>query len=89
MDIKVFMKVLKEGWIVGVGFDVYEEELYYNEELFSLKNVVLVLYIGSVIYGVREGMVELVVRNFIVFKNGEVFLIFVNKEVVKVRKFGF
>ncbi len=82
---------MKEGgWIAGgAGLDVYEEEPYYNEELFSLKNVVLAPHIGSATYGAREGMAELVARNLIAFKNGEVPPTLVNKEVVKVRKPGF
>lgn len=68
--------------------DVFEEEPYYNEELFSLDNVVLAPHIGSDTYGAREAMAELVARNLIVFKNGEVPPTLVNREVLNVRKLG-
>ncbi|CAD5244548.1 Glyoxylate reductase [Thermococcus camini] len=89
VDTEALVKALKEGWIAGAGLDVYEEEPYYNEELFSFDNVVLAPHIGSATYGAREGMAELVARNLIAFKNGEVPPTLVNKEVVKVRKPGF
>ncbi len=89
VDTEALIKALREGWIAGAGLDVYEEEPYYNEELFSLKNVVLAPHIGSATYGAREGMAELVARNLIAFKNGEVPPTLVNKEVVDVRKPGF
>ena len=89
VDTEALVKALKEGWIAGAGLDVYEEEPYYNEELFSLDNVVLAPHIGSATFGAREGMAELVARNLIAFKKGEVPPTLVNKEVVKVRKPGF
>ncbi len=89
VDTEALIKALKEGWIAGAGLDVFEEEPYYNEELFSLKNVVLAPHIGSATFGAREGMAELVARNLIAFKNGEVPPTLVNKEVVKVKKPGF
>ena len=89
VDTKALVKALKEGWIAGAGLDVYEEEPYYNEELFKLKNVVLAPHIGSATFGAREGMAELVARNLIAFKNGQLPPTLVNKEVVKVRKPGF
>ena len=89
VDTEALVKALKEGWIAGAGLDVYEEEPYYNEELFKLKNVVLAPHIGSATFGAREGMAELVARNLIAFKNGQLPPTLVNKEVVKVRKPGF
>ena len=89
VDTEALIKALKEGWIAGAGLDVFEEEPYYNEELFSLKNVVLAPHIGSATFGAREGMAELVARNLIAFKNGEVPPTLVNKEVVKVKEPGF
>ncbi|ACS34369.1 glyoxylate reductase [Thermococcus gammatolerans] len=89
VDTEALIKALKEGWIAGAGLDVFEEEPYYNEELFSLKNVILAPHIGSATFGAREGMAELVARNLIAFKNGEVPPTLVNKEVVKVKKPGF
>ncbi|WP_297419031.1 glyoxylate reductase [Thermococcus sp.] len=89
VDTEVLVKALKEGWIAAAGLDVFEEEPYYHEELFKLKNVVLAPHIGSATYGARECMAELVARNLIAFKNGEVPPTLVNGEVVKVRKPGF
>ncbi|CAB50351.1 glyoxylate reductase [Pyrococcus abyssi] len=89
IDTKALIKALKEGWIAGAGLDVYEEEPYYNEELFSLDNVVLTPHIGSATFGAREGMAKLVAENLIAFKRGEVPPTLVNREVLKVRKPGF
>ena len=89
VDTEALIKALKEGWIAGAGLDVYEEEPYYNEELFGLDNVVLAPHIGSATFGAREGMAELVARNLITFKNGEIPPTLVNREVLKVRKPGF
>ena len=89
VDTEALVKALREGWIAGAGLDVFEEEPYYHEELFRLKNVVLAPHIGSATHGAREGMAELVARNLIAFKNGEVPPTLVNKEVVKVRTPGF
>ncbi len=89
VDTEALVKALKEGWIAGAGLDVFEKEPYYHEELFKLKNVVLAPHIGSATFGAREGMAELVARNLIAFKNGEVPPTLVNGEVVNVRKPGF
>ena len=89
VDTNALIKALREGWIAGAGLDVYEKEPYYNEELFSLKTVVLAPHIGSATFGAREGMAELVARNLIAFKKGEVPPTLVNREVLKVREPGF
>ncbi|WP_288073475.1 glyoxylate reductase [Pyrococcus sp.] len=89
VDTKALIRALKEGWIAGAGLDVFEEEPYYNEELFSLANVVLTPHIGSATFEAREAMAELVARNLIAFKRGEVPPTLVNKEVIKIRKPGF
>ena len=89
VDTEALVRALKEGWIAGAGLDVYEEEPYYNEELFSLNNVVLAPHIGSATFGAREGMAELVARNLIAFKSGEVPPTLVNREVLSIRKPGF
>ncbi len=89
VDTNALVKALKNGWIAGAGLDVYEEEPYYHEELFSLDNVVLAPHIGSATHGAREGMAELVARNLIAFRNGQIPPTFVNREVVNVRKPGF
>lgn len=89
VDTKALIRALREGWIAGAGLDVFEEEPYYNEELFSLKNVVLAPHLGSATHGAREGMAELVARNLIAFKNGEIPPTLVNREVLNVRRPGF
>ncbi|MPW39792.1 D-glycerate dehydrogenase [Thermococcus sp. 101 C5] len=89
VDTNALIKALKEGWIAGAGLDVFEEEPYYNEELFKLKNVVLAPHIGSATHEAREGMAELVAKNLIAFAKGEIPPNIVNKEVVKIRKPGF
>ena len=89
VDTEALVKALKEGWIAGAGLDVFEEEPYYHEELFKLKNVLLAPHIGSATFGAREGMAELVAKNLIAFKNGEVPPTLVNREVVNIRKPGF
>ncbi|NJE08005.1 D-glycerate dehydrogenase [Thermococcus sp. M39] len=89
VDTKALIKALEEGWIAGAGLDVFEEEPYYNEELFKLKNVTLAPHIGSATYGARYAMAELVARNLIAFAKGEVPPTLVNREVLNVRKPGF
>ncbi|AEH24615.1 glyoxylate reductase [Pyrococcus yayanosii] len=89
VDTKALIRALKEGWIAAAGLDVFEEEPYYDEELFALDNVVLTPHIGSATFGAREGMAELVAKNLIAFKNGEVPPTLVNREVLKVRRPGF
>ncbi len=89
VDTKALIKALEEGWIAGAGLDVFEEEPYYNEELFRLRNVTLAPHIGSATYGARYAMAELVARNLIAFAKGEVPPTLVNREVLNVRKPGF
>ena len=89
VDTKALVKALKEGWIAGAGLDVFEEEPYYNRELFSLKNVVLAPHIGSATYEAREGMARLVAENLIAFAKGEIPPNLINMEVIKIRKPGF
>ncbi|MBO8175780.1 MAG: D-glycerate dehydrogenase [Thermococcus sp.] len=89
VDAKALIKALEEGWIAGAGLDVFEEEPYYDEELFKLKNVTLAPHIGSATYGARYAMAELVARNLIAFAKGEVPPTLVNREVLNVRKPGF
>ncbi len=89
IDTNALVKALREGWIAGAGLDVFEEEPYYNKELFRLRNVVLAPHIASATYGARNAMAELVARNLIAFAMGEIPPTLVNKDVVNVRKPGF
>ena len=89
VDTKALVKALKEGWIAGAGLDVFEEEPYYDRELFILKNVVLAPHIGSATYEAREGMARLVAENLIAFAKGEIPPNLINMEVIKIREPGF
>ncbi|USG99716.1 D-glycerate dehydrogenase [Thermococcus argininiproducens] len=89
VDTKALIKALQEGWIAGAGLDVFEEEPYYNEELFKLKNVVLAPHLGSATHEAREGMAELVAKNLIAFAKGEIPPNLVNKDVINIKKPGF
>ena len=90
VDTKALIKALREGWILGAGLDVFEEEpLDKNHELTSFKNVVLTPHIGSATYKARIEMANLVAENLISFYKGEVPPNLVNKEVVRIRKPGF
>ena len=89
VDTKALIRALERGSIAGAGLDVFEEEPYYNEKLFRLKNVTLAPHIASATYGARNAMAELVARNLIAFAMGEIPPTLVNKDVVNVRKPGF
>lgn len=66
VDDVVLVVVLCDGMIVVVGFDVYEGELSVYLVLFEVLNVVLMLYIVSVIEKICCVMVDFVVDNLIV-----------------------
>ncbi|HHI00659.1 MAG TPA: D-glycerate dehydrogenase [Thermococcus litoralis] len=89
VDTNALIKALKEKWIAGAGLDVFEEEPYYNEELFKLENVVLAPHIGSATHEARESMADLVAKNLIAFAKGEIPPNLVNSDVLKIRKPGF
>lgn len=50
IDEKVLVIVFIDRIIVGVGFDVFDKELYVLDELIVFLNVVFVLYIGGYIF---------------------------------------
>jgi len=90
IDTKALVKALEEGWIAGVGLDVFEQEpLPLNHPLTAFKNVVLVPHIGSATYESRHAMAELVAENLIAFYEGREPPTLVNKEVLNVRSPGF
>lgn len=90
IDTNALVKALKEGWIAGVGLDVFEQEpLPSNHPLTAFKNVVLVPHIGSATYESRHAMAELVAENLIAFYEGREPPTLVNKEVLSVRPPGF
>lgn len=65
VDEKFLIKLLKQNKIFSAGFDVYENEPNYNEELLKLKNVVLLPHIGSATFETRNKMAELAAKNVI------------------------
>jgi len=90
IDTKALVKALEEGWIAGVGLDVFEQEpLPLNHPLTAFKNAVLVPHIGSATYESRHAMAELVAENLIAFYEGREPPTLVNKEVLNVRSPGF
>lgn len=90
IDINALVKALSEGWIAGVGLDVFEQEpLPPNHPLTAFKNAVLVPHIGSATYDARHAMAELVAENLIAFYEGREPPTLVNKDVLKVRSPGF
>lgn len=73
VDEQVLIVVLQNGEIYVVGFDVFEYELLVKDLLLlSLLNVVVLLYIGFVIYEMCYNMVVCVVDNLIDVLNGNV-----------------
>jgi len=90
VDTEALVKALREGWIAGVGLDVFEgEPLPPNHPLTAFKNVVLVPHIGSATYEARHAMAEIVAENLIAFYEGKEPPTLVNKDVIKVRPPGF
>lgn len=53
---------MKDNEIEGVVFDVYEFELDIIDDLKLFNNVVLILYIGNVIFEVCDMMFKIVVN---------------------------
>ncbi len=88
VDEKALLKALKEGWIAGAALDVYEYEPEINEELISLKNVLLAPHIGSASYETRTKMAIMVAENVISALNGDIPPQCVNPEAIEYRKSG-
>ncbi len=65
MDEKYLVTMLNKKRIFGAGFDVYENEPNYNEELLKLENTVLLPHIGSATFETRDKMAELAAKNVI------------------------
>lgn len=63
VDESELIPALLEGRLGGAGLDVFEEEPYVPEELFSLENVVLVPHVGSATWETRKAMADLVLGN--------------------------
>lgn len=71
VDEVVLVEVFKMGVIVGVGLDVFEEELMIIVDLLMMENVVLLFYFGLVVLLICEVMSCLVVCNIVKVFDGK------------------
>lgn len=86
VDERALVKALKEGWIAGVGLDVFEvEPLPPNNPLINLPNVVLTPHIGSASYDTRNKMAQYAAEGIIKVLKGEEPENLFNRDVVKIR----
>lgn len=87
IDEKTLCRALKEGWIAGVGLDVFEREPTLVENpLLKLDNVVIAPHISSASHETRSKMAEMVADNLIAFFEGRIPPNLINREVLKIRK---
>lgn len=70
VDEDALVKALKEGWIAGAGFDVYEKEPKVHPDLLGMSNVVLLPHIGSATREARSAMSRAVAENVLAFVEG-------------------
>ncbi|XP_073317532.1 hydroxyphenylpyruvate reductase [Primulina huaijiensis] len=63
VDEAELVSALVEGRLGGAGLDVFEKEPHVPEELFGLKNVVLLPHVGSATVETRKAMADLVLGN--------------------------
>jgi len=83
VDEKALVRALREGKIWAAGLDVFENEPLIEEELYDMKNVVLLPHIGSATIETREEMGLIAARNIVSVLSGERPQTCVNKEVLK------
>jgi len=84
---KALYKALKEGWIAGAAFDVFEQEpTSVQNPLLKLDNVVVAPHISSSSYETRSRMAEMVAENLVAFFEGKTPPNLVNPEVVKAKR---
>lgn len=70
---KALIKALQEGWILGAGLDVYEQEPVDRENpLLKLDNAVLLPHIGSATEKTRNDMAMLAAENMVKALTGQV-----------------
>ena len=75
------VKALKEGWIAGVGLDVYETEpLDPDSELYSLPNVILSPHCADKVASSADNVVKILLENLRRFVRGEALMNIVDKE---------
>lgn len=71
IDEKALADALKSGWIAGAGLDVFEKEPpAVDNAFFPMKNVVLSPHIGGVTQEAFQRMMELAMRNIVLFEQG-------------------
>lgn len=71
VDEKALVTALKEGQIWGAGLDVYENEPSVEEELLTMKNVVLLPHLGSASVATRTKMGMIAIDNILAAWRGE------------------
>ena len=71
LDENALARALKQGWIAGVGLDVYENEPRIHPDLLGLDNVVLLPHIGSGTREARGAMSRAVAENIVAFVDGQ------------------
>jgi glyoxylate reductase len=85
IDEKALVRALREGWIAGVGLDVYEREPQLTQGLAELDNVVLLPHLGSATVRARSEMARLAATNLVAALSGETPPNLVNPEVLQAR----
>ncbi|UCD13172.1 MAG: D-glycerate dehydrogenase [Thermoplasmatales archaeon] len=83
VDERALVKALKNKWIFGAGFDVYEHEPDISEELKKLQNVVLQPHSASATFETRTNMAIMAAENMIAGLKGKIPPNCVNTEVFK------
>lgn len=82
VDEAALAQALKEGWIVGAGLDVFEEEPKVCPALIGLPNVVLAPHIASASHDTRIKMAALAVENCLAVLEGKTPPTPVNPEIL-------
>ena len=70
IDEAALVRVLSDGWLGGVGLDVYEHEPEVHPGLLDRDDVVLLPHIGSATRETRAAMAELAAHNVVAVLEG-------------------
>src|SRR5690554_778998 len=81
VDEKALVKALKDRKIWGAGLDVFENEPSVEEELLTMKNVVLLPHLGSASFATRTKMGIMALENILAAWKGDKIPNLVNKEL--------
>lgn len=81
VDEKALVRALKDGKIWGAGLDVFENEPSIEEELLTMKNVVLLPHLGSASFATRTKMGMMALENILAAWKGDKIPNLVNKEL--------